>query len=149
MSLQEDIDFKNLNEEEDLKELSKKLGIDKSSSKSKADIHINGLGYSIKYMSAAPPSIINHTTRKGFVRIATKLNLNISDLDELMDKYWDLRNSNQITEDCGNNNSLSPFKDHKEILRPYLEYFCFKGTGSSDSKHSAESIVKFYKFKVF
>ena len=144
--LQKDIDFKNLNKEEALKKLSNKLGIEKSSPKSKADIHINELGYSIKYMSAAPPSIINHTTRKGFVRIATKLNLNISELDELIDKYWDLRNSNKITEDCGNNNPLSPFKNHKEILRPYLEYFCFKGTGSSDSKQPAESVIKFYKF---
>ena len=69
-----------------LKKLSNKLGIEKSSPKSKADIHINEISYSIKYMSAAPPSIINHTTRKGFVRIATKLNLNISDEEAVIMK---------------------------------------------------------------
>ena len=78
--------------------------------------------------------------------ILENLQKTISELDELIDKYWDLRNSNKITEDCGNNNPLSPFKNHKEILRPYLEYFCFKGTGSSDSKQPAESVIKFYKF---
>ena len=46
------------------------------------------------------------------------------DLDKIINKYWKLRISNQITEDCGNNNVLSPFKDHKETLRPYIEYFC-------------------------
>ena len=39
-------------------------------------------------MSAAPPSIINHTTRKGFVRIANKLNLDITDLDKIINEYW-------------------------------------------------------------
>jgi len=142
----DEIDFDSLDEEENLKQTSKDLGIDKSSPINKADIHVNGVGYSIKYMSAAPPSIINHTTRKGFLRIANQLKIDISDLDELMNKYWDLRTSNQIAEDCGNNNSLSPFKDHKEILRPYLEYFCFTGTGASDSKNPAESVIKFSKY---
>ena len=57
-----------------------------------------------------------------------------------------LRINNKISEDCYNNNSLSPFKDHKEILRPYLEYFCFTGTGSSDSKYPAENLIKFSKY---
>ncbi len=145
-ALNKEIDFENLNEEKDLKKLCDELRIEKSSPLSKADVHVNKIGYSIKYMSAAPPSIINHTTRKGFLRIATKLDLNISELDGLIDVYWELRNSKKITEDCGNNNKHSPFKKHKEILRPYLEYFCFNGTGSKDSKHPADSVVKFHKF---
>jgi len=144
--LDKDIDFNALDDEETLKEMSKALGIEKSSSRNKADVHINGIGYSIKYMNAAPPSIINHTNRKGFLRIANQLKIDINNLDELVSKYWDLRISNQITEDCGNNNPLSPFKNSKEILRSYLEYFCFTGTGSSDSKYPAESLIKFNKF---
>ena len=147
--IDENIDFSTLGNEDLLKEVSKKIGIEKSSPRNKADIYINNIAYSVKYMSAAPPSIINHTTRKGFIRIAKKLNLDISDLDKIINKYWDLRISNQITEDCGNNNSLSPFKDHKETLRSYLEYFCFTGTGSADSKHPADSIIKFEKFNDF
>jgi len=144
--LDNDIDFNTLNDEGVLKKTSKELGIEKSSPRNKADVHINGMGYSIKYMNAAAPSIINHTNRKGFLRIANQLKINISDLDEIVNKYWDLRISNQITEDCGNNNPLSPFKDNKEILRSYLEYFCFTGTGSSDSKNPADNLIKFNKF---
>ncbi len=144
--IDENINFSDLENEDLLKKVSKKLGIEKSSPRNKADIYINNIAYSVKYMNAAPPSIINHTTRKGFVRIAKKFDLDISRLDKIIDKYWHLRISNQISEDCGNNNSLSPFKDHKETLRSYLEYFCFTGTGSADSKHPADSLVKFGKF---
>ena len=144
--IDENINFSDLEDEDLLIEVSENLGIEKSSPRNKADIYINNKAYSVKYMSAAPPSIINHTTRKGFLRIAKKLNLDISDLDKIINKYWKLRISNQITEDCGNNNALSPFKDHKETLRPYIEYFCFTGTGSAESKHPAESLVKFEKF---
>lgn len=146
LSLQEEIDFQRLTNNVKIQELCEKLKIEKSSPKNKADIHINKTAYSIKYMNAAPPSIINHTNRKGFVRIAKKLNLKISKLDGLMSKYWDLRNSNKITEDCGNNNPFSPFVNHKEILRPYLEYFCFLGSGSAESDFPAEKVIKFYQF---
>jgi hypothetical protein len=146
VDLKEELDFSELEDIDLLKKKSIELGIEKSSSRNKADIFVNNTAYSIKFMNAAPPSIINHTTRKGFLRIAKKLNLKISKLDDLIKKYWDLRISNKITEDCGNNNEASPFKDNKEVLRPYLEYFCFSGTGSSDSKNPAEKIIKFTKF---
>ena len=38
-------------------------------------------------MTAALPSITNHTNRKGFVRIAKQLKINIKDLDKLITKY--------------------------------------------------------------
>ena len=141
------INFTNLyNDEDILKKKAIELGIEKSSPRNKADIYINNIAFSIKYMDAAPPSIINHTTRLGFIRIAKKLNIDILKLDNLIDEYWKLRIANKISEDCSNNNDLSPFKNQKEILRPYLEYFCFSGTGSSDSKHPAQKIIKFTKF---
>ena len=40
-------------------------------------------------------------------------------------------------------NEKSPFKDKKEILKPYIEYYCFTGTGSRDSKHPAQKLVRF------
>lgn len=144
--LPQSFDFSTLQEEEEILNTCKNLNIGKSSSSNKADVEINGIKYSVKFINAAPPSIINHTTRKGFLRIANKLNLNINDLDEIINQYWDLRIAEKITEDCGNNNSLSPFKDNKEILRPYLEYFCFSGTGKADSKNQADSLVKFKTF---
>ena len=144
--IDDDIDFSELENEAFLEKISKNLGIEKSSPRNKADIYINNIAYSIKYMTAGPPSITNHTNRKGFLRIANQLKININDLDQLIQEYWDLRIKKKISEDCYNNNPLSPFRDNKEILRPYLEYFCFTGTGSSDSKHPAESLIKFTKY---
>jgi len=144
--IDEDIDFSELDDEDFLEKISENLGIEKSSPRNKADIYINDIAYSIKYMTAGPPSITNHTNRKGFIRIANQLKINISDLDQLIKQYWDLRINKKISEDCYNKNPLSPFRNNKEILRPYLEYFCFTGTGSSDSKHPAESLIKFTKF---
>lgn len=144
--IDENIDFSELDDEIFLEKISKSLGIEKSSPRNKADIFINNIAYSVKYMTAGPPSITNHTNRKGFVRIAKQLKINIKDLDKLITKYWDLRINNKISEDCYNDNPLSPFKNNKEILRPYLEYFCFTGTGSSDSKYPAENLIKFSKY---
>jgi hypothetical protein len=140
------INFDELDDINYIKEISKELGIEKSSPKNKADVHINGKGYSIKYMDAAPPSIINHTNRKGFLRVAKEIGEDIEKFDKLIDEYWELRNSKKITEDCGNDNPLSPFKDNKNILKPYLEYFCFNGTGSARSDYPADAIIKFTQY---
>ena len=150
-SCPKDIDFDSLENnsdnkkkvEEKIEEINKSLNIEKSSPQNKADIYINKIAYSIKYMDAGKPSIVNHTTRKGFLRIAKQLKLNIEDLDGLIKIYWDLRNGDEITEDCSNLNEKSPFKDKKEILKPYIEYYCFTGTGSKDSKHPAQKLVRF------
>tara|TARA_B110000977_G_scaffold120877_1_gene155554 strand:+ start:2755 stop:3516 length:762 start_codon:yes stop_codon:yes gene_type:complete len=141
-----DIDFNKLNDN-DIKSISYKIGISKAPGRSKADIYVNKKGYSIKFLSGGRPSIVNHTARNGWLRIAEELGEDIKKLDKLVSNYWDLRVSKKIAEDCGNNNSLSPFKDHKKILRPYLEYFCFVGTGSSKSQHAAEGVFKFKNFK--
>ena len=140
------IDLSSLDDEDLLNKVSENLGIKKSPPRSKADVYINNEGYSVKYMKAGPPSIVNHTSRKGFLRIANQLKIDIYELDKLIKEYWDLRLQGKITEDCYNNNPLSPFRNNKEILRPYLEYFCFIGTGSSDSKYQAKSLIKFTKF---
>ena len=140
------IDLSSLDDEDLINKISENLGIKKSPTKSKADVYINNEGYSVKYMTAGPPSIANHTNRQGFLRIASHLKIDSCKLDKLIKKYWDLRLEGKITEDCYNNNPLSPFRNNKEILRPYLEYFCFVGTGSSDSKYQAKSLIKFTKF---
>ena len=87
-SCPKDIDFDSLENnsdnkkkvEEKIEEINKSLNIEKSSPQNKADIYINKIAYSIKYMDAGKPSIVNHTTRKGFLRIAKQLKLNIRDL---------------------------------------------------------------------
>ena len=65
--LQENIDLSSLSNEE-LINLTKDLRIEKSSPSNKADVRINDKYISIKSLSAAPPSIVNHTSRIGFKR---------------------------------------------------------------------------------
>lgn len=110
----------------------------------KADISINGINYSLKYGNAAKAAMINHTAREGFLNVCKKLNVDIGPLDKMIKEYWKLRNSGEITEDITNSMPLSPFKDHKEYLKPILEYFFFKGTGKlGDSPFPADKILVF------
>ena len=143
--LENEIDLHSI-ADEDLKKLCKKLGIEKSSPFSKADIRINNKYISIKSLSAAPPSIVNHTSRVGFKRIADQLKINISIIDKHINDYWNLRLAGKITEDCSNNNINSPFVNFKEDWRPYLEYFLFVGSGKGDSNFPAEYLLSINKF---
>ncbi|MFL2533988.1 MAG: hypothetical protein ACJ0RM_03445 [Alphaproteobacteria bacterium] len=145
LPLAEEINLKTINDKE-IKLLAKKLNIKKSPPRAKADIKVNDLYISIKSLNAAPPSIINHTSRLGFLRIAEFLNLDIKNLDRQIENYWKLRIFGSISEDCSNDNSLSPFKNHKDIWRPYLEYFCFNGTGDGDSKFPADLLLSIDTF---
>lgn len=121
----------------------KTLGITKAKASSKSDVQINGVGYSLKSHSAAPPAIVNHTTRPGFERAAKENNGNIEELDKIIDKYWELRLSGIISEDVSNKDINSPFRNNKEIIEPFLNYFLFKGTGSRLSNHPAELMLDF------
>ena len=89
----------NLNKIDDhnLKILATSLNITKSPSNAKADVRINDRHISIKSLNSAPPSIVNHTSRVGF-KIANHLNLDISELDNQISKYWELRKSGIISE---------------------------------------------------
>lgn len=121
----------------------KTIGISKAATGAKADVYINKIGYSLKSNNAAPPAIVNHTARPGFVNVFQRINKNIQGLDKIIDEYWKLRLSGQIGEDIPNSNPLSPFKNHKEYLRPIINYFLFTGTGSKVSEHQAEYILAF------
>lgn len=127
-----------------MEELGSVCGIKKAGTRDKADVFINGKGFSVKSLQASPPALVNHTPRKGWCRIADELGIDISSLDQLVDEYWEKRERGIITEDVRNENPQSPFRNHKEILRPYLEYFLFKGTGSGDSKNPAEGMLEFH-----
>lgn len=122
---------------EDLQEC---LGLKKSPSRSKTDVTINNVKYSVK-LKNEKPSIINHTSRPGFERICTSLGIKIETLDQIIDEYWRRRKKEIITEDIGNDDSRSPFLSHKEDLRPIINYFIFSGTGSADSDYPAEKVL--------
>lgn len=129
--------------EEQLNKLANTCGITKAGGNYKADTIINDEPISIKSNCYAPPALVNHTTRPGFEFAALNTDANIESLDAIIREYWELRNSKNIGEDISNENVISPFKDNKEILRPFLNFFLFDGTGSSLSKLPANRILGF------
>ncbi len=129
--------------DKDLLTLAKATKIAKAGIFDKADVYINGVGYSIKSLSAAPPALVNHTARDGWERVCSKINCDIQLLDSIVARYWDLRLQGVITEDINNSNLHSPFAPHKDYLLPILNYFLFKGSGSRDSKYPADYILDF------
>lgn len=119
------------------------IGAEKSPTGAKADIFINGIGVSLKSLKAAPPALVNHTSRPGFDFACKKSGTTINELDSIIDEYWKLRKAGTISEDTRNCDASCPFKNHKEYMRPILEYFLFKGTGSKESDYPAEYIIEF------
>ena len=110
---------------------------------SKADLEINGIKYSAKNSLGAKSAIVNHTSRKGFLRVFDLLNMDISTLDKMIQDYWIKRNSGIITEDISNSSVNSPFSKYKDYLKPVIEYFLFRGTGSKDSVFQADKMFIF------
>lgn len=124
-------------------DLTNSMNIKKGGQFDKSDVYINGIGYSLKSQSDAPPALINHTTRPKFERVCKIVGVNILELDKLIDKYWDLRFQGVIAEDVKNSDPNCPFKDSKRVLKPILKYFLFKGSGTRDSKHPADYILEY------
>lgn len=133
------------------KQLKEKLahaGVVKAGTSMKADIQINGVNYSIK-SSEKRPAIINHTFRRGFIRITNNLSLPIDPLDEEVAKYWQVRQGEEfkLGEDVSGHDrrkaSIFISAAFKEYFRPIFNYFAFTGTGRSDSPAPAECILEF------
>lgn len=126
-----------------LTQLINTTGTNKAGAKDKADVYINGIGYSVKSLQEAPPALVNHTPRFGWLRICNQLGISIDELDMIIDEYWDKRKHGIISEDIPNSHPESPFKNHKDYFRPLLNYFLFEGTGSSSSPSPAKYILDF------
>ena len=121
--------------------LANKVGAGKAKGSYKADVNINGNGYSVKSHRSAPPAIVNHTPRWGWYRICQQIGVDISILDNMVEDYFDLRRRGIISEDIYNSDKRSPFGKNKEYLRPILNYFLFKGTGAKDSEYPAKYVL--------
>ena len=126
-----------------LETLANTVGITKAGVYDKADVYINGIGFSIKSLRAAPPALVNHTARDGWERACSYTKQNITELDEIINEYWDKRKKGIISEDVRNNNPLSPFRNHKDYLKKVLNYFLFTGSGSRVSPSPADYILEF------
>ena len=118
-------------------------GISKAATGDKSDIYINGKGISLKSLRAAPAALVNHTARPGFEFACNNSGANIAFLDEAVDNYWKLRINGTISEDTRTTDRNCPFIPYKAQLKPVIEYFLFKGTGSKLSNHPACGIIEF------
>lgn len=123
-----------------IESLAAKVGASKAGLFDKADVYINGKGYSIKSLATAPPALVNHTNRYGWERVCKRVGCTIDELDTIIDQYWVLRKAGRIKEDVFNDQQ-SPFYSHKKYLIPILNYFLFKGTGFKDSSSPADYIL--------
>ena len=129
---------------EDLVYVCNSVKANKAGRFAKADVFINGIGISVKSERGAAPSLINHTTRDKILRVMKSINAPMLPLDQIVDKYWNLRLNGIIGEDTKNTDSNSPFGDIEScfpVLKPLLNYFAFDGTGSRDSSEPAEYIL--------
>jgi len=126
-----------------LADLTKNMGISKAASNYKADVVINGYGVSLKSTRKAPPAIVNHTNRKGIEFAAAKSGGNMAELDKLVAEYWQLRDEGKINQDVKNSDPNSPFSKKLIVLKPFLNYFIFDGTGSRLSKAKADYVLSF------
>lgn len=124
----------------------KQIKAGKAATFDKADVFVNGIGISVKSQRGAAPSIINQTTRDKILRVMRAINSPIEPLDHIVNRYWFLR-LNGGTEDVsglGENNPFAISEDGKSnlpILRPLLNYFTFKGTGTRDSSAPATYVL--------
>lgn len=133
----------NLNE---VKTICKKLGIDKSPPRLKADVVINGNNVSLKSKNGALPALLNHTNRSGIEKVFTRLKISIDPLDDAISDYWDKRQRGLIKEDVKMIDSISPFSSIKQsTILPLLSYFLFTGTGVGDSKVPATVVWQMQK----
>jgi len=138
-----ELKFHDSEQYEKIEKIAYEMNIDKASTRDKSDVYINKRGYSVKSYEGANSALINHTRRDGFERVCREIGVDIKPLDEMVEKYWQSRESGIIGEDISNADPRSPFKDHKEYFAPILEYFLFIGTGSGKSKHPADFILEY------
>jgi len=143
------IDFSKIeNDPKMIIKIAEQLEIQKSNPGDKADVKINKISYSLKCVGFSNPAIVNHTNRDGWLKIAERKEFNIEELDKIIDQYWILRERKKIKEDCSNKNQLSPFKDKIKILKPFLDYFLFEGSGKANSLNPADKIFEFEKYNL-
>jgi len=119
---------------------------DKAGAFDKADVFVNGVGISVKSQRGSSPSIINQTPRDKILRVMKAINSKIEPLDHIVNRYWFLRMKGG-GEDVSGLNDNNPFtvgengESHLPYMKPLLNYFTFKGTGTRDSSAPASYVL--------
>ena len=107
---------------------------------SKADVIINNISYSLKSHRNALPALLNHTHRHGILKVCSRIGLDITRLDTLVDKYWEGRLSGRHGEDVKFKSSA--FARDRQAMVKLLEYFLFTGTAMKNSNYPASKLYK-------
>lgn len=123
-----------------------KMGVSKSSSRSKADVRINEELVSLKMEGVGRSSLINHQARSGFIRVFGANSESFRLLDAEVLKYIDLRRGLLIAEDVGwdrrKEMNLFMSDSFKDAFRRIFNYFVFDGTvGFGRSSFPAQSVI--------
>jgi hypothetical protein len=123
-----------------------KMGVSKSSSRSKADVRINEELVSLKMEGVGRSSLINHQARSGFMSVFGASSDSFRLLDAEVLKYIELRRDELINEDVGwdKRREMNLFinDSFKDAFRPIFDYFVFVGTvGYGPSSFPAQSVL--------
>lgn len=124
----------------------KQIKAGKAGAFDKADVFVNGIGISVKSQRGAAPSLINQTARDKILRVMNAINCPIEPLDHIVNRYWFMR-LNGGTEDVSGLGKDNPFTIDEEgnsnlsLLKPLINYFTFKGTGTRDSLAPATLVL--------
>lgn len=120
----------------------------KASSLDKSDLYINGIGISVKSRRGQPSTIINQTSREKILRVMKSVNQPIAPLDVIINRYWEHRLTANGPEDVSySRNPQNAFcvdengNSNISVLKPLINYFAFKGTGTRDSSTPAQFIL--------
>ena len=99
---------------------------------SKTDITVNGHNIQIRSQNKTDRPLVNHTTRDKYMAVCEREGLDIQPLDRMVEKYWQMRTLGIINEDISNRVDYSPFRNHKEYLKPILSRLFFEGVVPKD-----------------
>ena len=130
--------------------LCNKIRAGKAGSFDKADVFINGVGISVKSQRGSAPSIINQTSRDKIHRVMKAINCPIEPLDHIVNRYWNLR-MNGGGQDVSGITPNNPFalgengESNLPIIKPLINYFTFRGTGTRDSSAPASYVLSVLK----
>lgn len=89
------------------------------------NIEINGKRVQIRSLSDNTRALINHTNRAKFCTICQRAGVDIKELDDIVDRYWELRTLGIISEDVSMDDENCPFRNHRKELEKLFTWIAF------------------------
>lgn len=110
---------------EQAKRLCREIGYVSAKRGYKCDVVINGKRCGIRCLNYTDRALVNHSTRPKYEKICRKLSMDISALDDAVNKYISRRKKGIFNEDCYYQSAANPFIPHKSFLFKMLTYMAF------------------------